>query len=889
QFIEQQQSDRGLSLLTKYPVLAKLLVIRTQNWIAATQEFLTRLKADLHDLQEQFAGLSGRVQSLTPGLSDSHHHGRTVIFLSFEAGPSVIYKPRSLALEIAFEKLLTWLNQRSSSLHLKTYAVLERGSHGWVEVIQHQPCDDQVAAARFFRRAGMLLCVLNVLNATDCHQENLIAAGEDPVLIDLETVIQPEVKSFLDDDMAAQIDSIAFQQLQQSVLRTGMLPRWEMTGNGGAYDASGLGGVGEQPDPFVSRVWQHINTDAMALVYEQNETLPVYPNEVFIREQSQSPGQYVEDLAAGFTDMYGILTHYRDQLLAADSPLEAFGHQSIRILFRNSQLYAHLLDRSLRPKALQSGLAHSLEFEPLSVGLLKPSQKPAIWPILRAECLSLELLDIPHFMVDSSQTALEISAGYQILEALESSSLAKARERIQALSPDDLAYQVGILRATLALRDSLAMDQSAQAAVPVNISATPPEDRDPVLPLLTSDLVEAADQLAQALASRQIRSQDGNITWLGIAFLPQAQRLQLQPLGYGLYDGLSGLALFFAAMYRQTGAYQNLTLNTLQGLRKALALAQSPTDQSALGSRLGLGGGSGLGSILYTLMRVGQWLEDPSLWVSARQAADLITPELLDSDGYFDLVLGGAGTLLGLLALYKVDPSPEVLQRAILCGDHLLKYRIPGQKGGCAWPSATGERFSGISHGAGGIAYALLKLGSLSGDERFHAVAQEALTFETSLMCDGNWYDYEPNLSEAQQPPLLTTWCHGAPGIGLARLGSLPHLDSPQLQADIERARQTTQGIPLQPNDTLCCGNLGRIDFLLTLAQTTHNLELHKHCQHQVAAIVQRAHQTGGYQLFPDIKGSLGNPGFFQGMSGVGYELLRMAHPEKFPSVLLWH
>lgn len=30
------------------------------------------------------------------------------------------------------------------------------------------------------------------------------------------------------------------------------------------------------------------------------------------------------------------------------------------------------------------------------------------------------------------------------------------------------------------------------------------------------------------------------------------------------------------------------------------------------------------------------------------------------------------------------------------------------------------------------------------------------------------------------------------------------------------------------------------------------------------------------------------SPGFFQGAAGIGYELLRLAHPDHLPSVLLW-
>ena len=40
-------------------------------------------------------------------------------------------------------------------------------------------------------KAGPDLAMLNVMEATDFHYENLIAAGEHPVLIDLESALSP--------------------------------------------------------------------------------------------------------------------------------------------------------------------------------------------------------------------------------------------------------------------------------------------------------------------------------------------------------------------------------------------------------------------------------------------------------------------------------------------------------------------------------------------------------------------------------------------------------------------------------------------------------------------------------------------------------------------------
>ena len=52
--------------------------------------------------------------------------------------------------------------------------------------------------------------------------------------------------------------------------------------------------------------------------------------------------------------------------------------------------------------------------------------------------------------------------------------------------------------------------------------------------------------------------------------------------------------------------------------------------------------------------------------------------------------------------------------------------------------------------------------------------------------------------------------------------------------------------------------------------------------------IAARAKESGGFALHPLFPKGVYSPGFFQGTAGIGYELLRMAHPEMLPSVLLW-
>ena len=61
----------------------------------------------------------------------------------------------------------------------------------WVEFVNFKECHSADELERFYQRQGGYLGLLYSLEATDFHFENLIAAGEYPILIDLESLFHP--------------------------------------------------------------------------------------------------------------------------------------------------------------------------------------------------------------------------------------------------------------------------------------------------------------------------------------------------------------------------------------------------------------------------------------------------------------------------------------------------------------------------------------------------------------------------------------------------------------------------------------------------------------------------------------------------------------------------
>ena len=142
----------------------------------------------------------------------------------------------------------------------------------------------------------------------------------------------------------------------------------------------------------------------------------------------------------------------------------------------------------------------------------------------------------------------------------------------------------------------------------------------------------------------------------------------------------------------------------------------------------------------------------------------------------------------------------------------------------------------GLAHGASGIALALTELGAATGDDNFLTAAKAALAYERAHFrpSQGNW----PDLRSFVQPgptgeaPCMVAWCHGAPGIGFARLAMSRILtDEPNVLMEAETAISTTAATLDRTakgtgNFSLCHGDGGNADMLLLAAETLERPEL---------------------------------------------------------------
>jgi type 2 lantibiotic biosynthesis protein LanM len=855
---------------SEYPVLARLLSITVQLWAQNVSEMADALEADLPAIQKLFNdnGEIGRVVAVRPSLSDRHNEGRTITILEFENGLELVHKPRSLGIEKAWFSLLEHLNKRGGDFRL--LKVLDRPGHGWVEVARHAPCDNSDEARKFYSRAGMLLCLLYALEASDCFYENIIACGSYPVLIDMETLMRPALTDISSADAAA--DDILFA----SVFRAGFLPFWEAGQGGICVDISGLGAKSGQLTPYQKRLWENINTDAMRLKHEpilvdSEKHLPR------LNGASLTAAEYAEEIVSGFRQIYELLMELREELTAHDGLIDALGQQEIRILFHATRISGLFLKRLYAPRHMRSGVERSIETDVFSRFYLESSDKSRLWPLLKAEIDAMERLDIPRFTVFANSRSLCLPTGKTLENVFKDTALDRVRHRLSSLDRADMEMQAGFIRDSLRVSSISVRHESAscETVEAWNLKET--------AKLSSDELVAEAAAIAAEIESRAIFFHD-EVTWIAPQLLPRSSRYELRPLRMDLYNGVAGVALFFAALNRVMGTGRTTALAAISSLWRFVSVADAAR---MVREGYGLGIATGAGSFIYAFTRCATLLEEPALFAYAMAASERITPEWIAADNHFDAMSGAAGAILGLLALEEETANSAIVEKAVLCGDHLLcKQESAGQ--GAAWRAINGKFMTGFSHGAAGIALALLRLGKASGEERFRMAARQAIAFEDSVfdVAEGNWPDFR--YSSESQSVFMNSWCHGAPGIGLGRHSGLSLFDSPEVRADINAALRKVSESSIGEKDGLCCGNLGRIDMLLAVAVRRADEQLHHNAIQMASVVIERARRSGGYRLSGQPGQDFFDPSFFQGLSGIGFELLRIAHPQTLPCVLAW-
>jgi lantibiotic biosynthesis protein len=364
-------------------------------------------------------------------------------------------------------------------------------------------------------------------------------------------------------------------------------------------------------------------------------------------------------------------------------------------------------------------------------------------------------------------------------------------------------------------------------------------------------------------------------------------------MGPVVYGGTAGIGLYLA---RLAQIIQDPIIRTtaLGALAQALAAVNRLHDEGEYGFY------SGLAGIAWCCIECGILLEREDLAARGRAVvlrAASLTPDPLR----LDIINGSAGLIHALLDIARdgeLKQREQLLEAAVRHGEHLLALATRTAQG-WSWDTlgAPNEpHLLGFAHGCSGIASALMRLGVATERQDFFAAAQAGLTHERSLFrpIEGNWPDLRSFVQPGPggEPPCMLAWCHGAPGIGFARLALhrlLPNDGPIKEEADIAINSTTislTQPASGVGNSSLCHGDCGNADLLVLAADLLGRLALRDQAEAAGERMLERIEDLG--MPWPcGTPSAVETPDLMLGLAGIGYFFLRLHDSVGIPTVLL--
>ena len=843
--------------LNEYPFMFRQLSVLLETWISSIKEFLKRYQADQDQIQITF--LDGcdlnPIEKIITNLSERHNEGRRVFKIIFKNNKKIIYKPRSVEQEYAFNTFLSWLNKKISVSfpHLK---VLSQNGYGWVEFIEHDKCLTKNEVEKYYYLSGGLLFLLYFFHGKDFHMDNIIATKKGPYLIDIESLLHPCGNLFTTDLL--QKSYLKKTDQSENVLSSGFLSFSSPSGKfNKIYDISALRGKSGYQTKFLKKVWYKTGKDNIGIEYKQL-VAPKHQNHFYCNGNLQLPEYYINSIIDGFMFFYQFFIDKKIELTLHKSPLYLFEKVPIRIMLRSSNDYALIQQLLTMPSNQKKGTDASLLIELLSQYFIHFDEKPCNWSFYIKEIRDILNIDIPYLSISSYKNII--------------------KECFQRLSVKDLHDQEILLRKSL--------ESFAHQKAHIDILSSNNDEK------IGSDDIAIKNEIKYqskyiynmindiVIKENFIKTSDKNFK--------KDQEVYQYLNDLYLYNGKCGI-LFFLSAY----SYVFETFESNELITKYCHSILKTTQEmltSNYSKKLNLGACNGIGSIIYSFVCIGQMLNNNSIIEYANELAHNISKNKIMITKKFDIEGGTAGLLLSLLSLYEVTKQNETLVLAKICASQLIN-NSDGNNICRGWKNDDNIMLAGYAHGASGIATSLLRLFKYCKNELYLKTAIQAFNYERGLYSDNhkNWriLHIKSSKENTSNSLFMNSWCHGAPGIFLARMEALSFIDDKETQLDLNNAIEKMSNNELNRVDCLCCGNTGRSDILINGGKKLNKEDLIKKGEDLFYRTVKKAKIDGYFSLKNEIWENIDihQIGLFKGLAGIGLLMLRILN-NRLPAVL---
>lgn len=743
--------------LEDYPVLMRLLANRVNFSIENYKKFCDSIEESLLDFQEKFKIKPPyQVTELSLGAGDSHSKGKTVILFEIN-GEKFAFKEKNLIVGTRFNHFLNFISEKTGK-KFKTVKRITRDDYTFEEFITQKEVQNEEEIENFYTRFGEYIALTYLLCSNDLHFENLVAHGEYPTLIDIETIIQNENPLEKSDNPFYLLSMKKYM----SVLSTALLPmkfqenRIEplVEGINKGIRMSAFDGR-EQKLPYKTLGIVHPNTDKVRFEYIE-QVLSGANNLPMFNGKEIDGSKYIGNIIEGFKSMSFFFINNKKEVV--DKIEELFSNVLVRNVIKSTQKYCDMLNYAYHPKCMVDFSEREKLFE--NLWSYSYQEKAPI----QSEILDMLNNDVPIFFNNTSNRDLIDSDGKRYKNYYSDTAINRVKEKIQSYDLSEYRYQE--------LRLKLAFEVQEEETETFYFG----NETNEILNNIVNELWKRA----------RINNKKTLITFEDYT-LEASGELDYSMLNSEFYDGLSGIYLFL--LY-----YVQCFENEKALLMKEILERQLFVYPKKANNEISVYHGKY--SVLYPLLeKIKLEKKDSDIKFAKKLVEDIKEFSKVKPDW----IAGAAGMIKVLINYYTLTKDKFFLNKAIALADAIDIEKI---------------ELCGFSHGYSGIIYALYSLYLETKNSNYIYLITSCLDLENEHFELNHWKDLRKEKNTTSQ------WCHGTVGIGYTRLLLKEHgYKNDKYDSDLNKCvRHVLSSISIESG--LCHGEVGRYSFLEQLSKS---------------------------------------------------------------------
>ncbi|WP_254490156.1 type 2 lanthipeptide synthetase LanM family protein [Bacillus thuringiensis] len=446
--------------------------------------------------------------------------------------------------------------------------------------------------------------------------------------------------------------------------------------------------------------------------------------------------------------------------------------------------------------------------------------------IAKYEFEEMMLGDIPQFFINTSEKHLYTNDNQKIENSFKETPLEIVIRKIKHLNKNTISQQLNIVKSTFQdfkFQNYTNMDYSQNKQDSISEEA------------IRGFINEINEYI---IKNAIISEKDSFLTFLDIN---DGFETEVLSLSEGLYNGLSGVYIFLVANDYLNNNKANLTYRKY--ISNLILNTENDSKINAFFSKT---------SMIYPLLVEYSLLKEKnSLDLAILLADEAMEKPILSNS---DWIYGSLNMIPVYYALYKITKIEKYLTFSLEIAEK-IEFKE--------------SEFIGFAHGNSSLYYINSLIGSFTSYDIEKIVAEE-----DSYIVNNKWK------SEKAKNTFFSGWCKGDLGIEISRISSFNNHSSNFLNL-------CNESISLKNNNTLCHGNSALLELLIQMKNK--NLISSQKYEEEVNYIIKsmfNTHRTlKTYNVYSGLKGD--SFGLFTGVSGVGYQLIRLLD-NKLPNILLF-